>query len=208
MFDPAVFATRAQQIVEAGRFLYGRGWSPATSSNYSARIDAQHIAITASGRHKGQLGAGDVMVVDLNGRPVGNDLKPSAETLLHTAVYQLFPEIGAVLHTHSVCATVLSRLLRDTDVLRLKDYELQKAFPGVMTHEGELCIPIFDNTQDIAALALETQKLLRESPQTPGYLIRGHGLYTWGATMADCLRHVEAMEFLLQCELEMMRLTR
>jgi len=208
VYDPAIFAARAQQIVETGRFLYQQGWSPATSSNYSARIDSGHIAITVSGRHKGQLTHDDVMVVDLEGIAVNSSSKSSAETLLHTVLYAHDPDLGAVLHTHSVNATVFSRMMLDENQARFRDYELQKAFPGVTTHSGELRVPIFDNTQDIAALAEETRAWLQAHPETPGYLIRGHGLYTWGATMADCLRHVEAMEFLITCELEMMRLTR
>ena len=205
MFDVTRYAIAAQSIVDAGRFLYDRGWSPATSSNYSARIDSDHIAITVSGRHKGQLAAGDVMVVDLNGNPVQSNCKSSAETLLHTVLYQVFPDAGAVLHTHSVKATVLSRLIPPGKSLELEGYELQKAFAGVTSHEGRLSIPVFDNTQDIPALAEQTGEWFRAHPEQPGYLIRGHGLYTWGATMADCLRHVEAFEFLFECELETMR---
>lgn len=208
MFDVTRYATAAQSIIDAGRFMYGQGWSPATSSNYSARIDQDHIAITVSGRHKGQLGAGDVMVVDLQGKPVQSDCRSSAETLLHTVLYQVFPEVGAVLHTHSVKATVLSRLLPAGQPLTLEGYELQKAFAGVESHESRLTIPVFDNTQDIPALAQATREWFRNHPEQPGYLIRGHGLYTWGTTMADCLRHVEAFEFLFDCELEAMRARR
>lgn len=205
MFDVTRYASAAESIIEAGRFLYGRGWSPATSSNYSARIDADHIAITVSGRHKGELGAGDVMVVDLAGRPVQSDCRSSAETRLHTVLYQVFPEVGAVLHTHSVKATVLSRLMPAGEPVVLQDYELQKAFSGVSTHEGTVLVPVFDNTQDIDALAEHTRQWFSDHPEQPGYLIRGHGLYTWGRTMADCLRHIEAFEFLFECELETMR---
>ncbi|TYC53315.1 methylthioribulose 1-phosphate dehydratase [Marinobacter sp. BW6] len=205
MFDVTRYAVAADSIVEAGRFLYQQGWSPATSSNYSARIDAEHIAITVSGRHKGQLGAGDVMVVDLAGRPVQSDCRSSAETRLHTVLYEVFPEVGAVLHTHSVKATVLSRLLVPGQPLALAGYELQKAFTGVNTHESVLTVPVFDNTQDIDTLAEQTRTWFQDHPEQPGYLIRGHGLYTWGKSMADCLRHVEAFEFLFECELETMR---
>jgi len=205
VFDVTRYAVAAESIVEAGRFLYQRGWSPATSSNYSARIDDEHIAITVSGRHKGQLGAGDVMVVDLSGQPVQSSCRSSAETRLHTVLYELFPEVGAVLHTHSVKATVLSRLLDPGRALELEGYELQKAFSGVQTHESVLTVPVFDNTQNIDALAGDTKAWFAEHPEQPGYLIRGHGLYTWGNTMADCLRHVEAFEFLFECELETMR---
>nr|WP_241264765.1 methylthioribulose 1-phosphate dehydratase [Marinobacter daepoensis] len=205
VFDVTRYATAAQSVIEAGRFLYDRGWSPATSSNYSARIDAEHVAITVSGRHKGKLATDDVMVVDLHGRAVQSQCKSSAETLLHTVIYRLFPDVGAVLHTHSVKATVLSRLVPPGEALELEGYELQKAFNGVQTHEGRLTIPVFDNTQDIPALAEQTRLWFDEHRAQPGYLIRGHGLYTWGQTMDDCLRHIEAFEFLLECELETMR---
>jgi len=205
VFDVTRYAVAADSIVEAGRFLYRQGWSPATSSNYSARIDAGHIAITVSGRHKGELGAGDVMVVNLAGRPVQSDCRSSAETRLHTVLYEVFPEVGAVLHTHSVKTTVLSRLLSAGQPLTLEGYELQKAFSGVDTHESVLTVPVFDNTQDIEALSEQTRAWFEDNPWQPGYLIRGHGLYTWGKTMADCLRHVEAFEFLFECELETMR---
>lgn len=208
MTDSAIFTTRAQQIVAASHFLYGQGWSPATSSNYSARIDDERIAITVSGRHKGELTQADVMVVDLQGRPVNSTAKSSAETLLHTVLYGWDPAIGAVLHTHSVNATVFSRLLAGESACHFENYELQKAFPGVNSHSGQLRVPVFDNTQDIAALSRHSLEVLKAYPDTPGYLIRGHGLYTWGETMADCLRHVEAMEFLITCELEMMRFNR
>ncbi|UZE97330.1 methylthioribulose 1-phosphate dehydratase [Alkalimarinus alittae] len=206
MFDITRYADASHKIIEAGRFLYANGWSPATSSNYSARIDEQHIAITVSGKHKGALTSADVMVVNLEGSPVQSDCKSSAETLLHSVVYALFPEVGAVLHTHSMSATVLSRWMKGENELCLTDYELQKAFPGYESHESTLTIPIFENTQNIDALAAETKAYFKQNPHIPGYLIRGHGLYTWGNTMADCLRHVEAFEFLLQCELEMRRL--
>ncbi|MAL98884.1 methylthioribulose 1-phosphate dehydratase [Hydrocarboniclastica marina] len=208
MIDVTNYAQAAQALVDAGRFLYGRGWSPATSSNYSARIDAEHIAITVSGRHKGQLKAGDVMVVDLDGRPVQSATRASAETALHTVLYGLFTDIGAVIHTHSLAATVLSRALQDRTEIVLQDYELQKAFPGHETHESQVRLPIFENSQDIASLAEETRQFFAENMEYPGYLIRGHGLYTWGASVEDCLRHTEALEFLLACELEMMRLAR
>lgn len=206
MSDLARFSQAATSIVAAGHFLYAQGWSPATSSNYSERLDDQSIAITVSGRHKGQLTPADVMRVDLDGMPLHSQCRPSAETLLHTALYRQFAQVGAVLHTHSMAATVLSRMLAGTHELVLHDYELLKAFPGVDTHQVSMTIPIFENTQQISELATVASQWLADHPTCPGYLIRGHGLYTWGQTMADCLRHIEAFEFLLNCELQSMRL--
>ncbi len=206
MFDLATYARQAEGLIQAGRFLYSRGWSPATSSNYSARLDDAHIAITVSGRHKGQLTTADIMVVNLDGQPVACNTRPSAETGLHTELYRLFPDVGAVLHTHSVGVTVLTRLLADDTEVVFRDYELQKALCGQTTHEGKVPVRIFDNTQDIPALAAETRAWFSEHPEVPAYFIRGHGLYTWGRDLDECLRHVEALEFLVQCELELIRI--
>ena len=205
MTDKRELLTR--QIIDAGRFLYGRGWSPATSSNYSARLDAERALLTVSGKHKGQLTEDDVLATDLASgtawckHTVGRPLRPSAETLLHTQLYAWRAGIGAVLHTHSVNATVLSRLTAG-DRLLLEDYELQKAFAGVTTHEGQVVVPIFDNDQDIPRLAGQVQQWLDAHPDCVGYLIRGHGLYTWGPQMSDALRQIEAFEFLFECELK------
>ena len=189
------------EIIEAGRFLYARGWSPATSSNYSTRLSASQALLTVSGKHKGQLGPDDVLATDLAGNSLEPGKKPSAETLLHTQLYSWRPDIGAVLHTHSVNATVLSRLTPG-DSIEFEDYELQKAFSGVSTHESRVLVPIFDNDQDIARLAAKVQPWLQAHPDCVGYLIRGHGLYTWGARMSDALHQIEAFEFLFECELK------
>ena len=197
----------SQAIIDAGRFLYDRGWSPATSSNYSARLSSAEALLTVSGKHKGQLTPDDLLAVDMDGRSLEDGKKPSAETLLHTQLYRWRPEIGAVLHTHSVNATVLSRLCL-SDSLVFADYELQKAFSGVATHESQVTVPIFDNDQDIERLASRVQPWLDRHPDCVGYLIRGHGLYTWGAQMRDALRQIEAFEFLFECELKMRMLQR
>lgn len=195
-----------RDVIEAGRFLYGRGWSPATSSNYSARLAADQVLLTVSGKHKGQLGVDDVLATDLAGNSLEPGKKPSAETLLHTQLYAWKAQVGAVLHTHSVNATVLSRLT-EADHLVFEGYELQKAFSGVVSHEFRMLVPIFDNDQDIARLASKVKPWLEAHPDCAGYLIRGHGLYTWGPRMSDALRQVEAFEFLFECELKVRALS-
>ena len=190
-----------EQIIQAGQFLYARGWSPATSSNYSARLSANQVLLTVSGKHKGQLGVDDILATDLQAQSLEPNKKPSAEALLHTQLYNWQSSIQAVLHTHSVNATVLSRLELGSQV-EFTDYELQKAFNGISTHKQPLLVPIFDNDQDMPRLAQQVQQWLDAHPDCPGYLIRGHGLYTWGASMQEALRHIEAFEFLLECELK------
>lgn len=184
------------ELIAAGQFFHTRGWVPATSSNFSARLDAEQILITSSGQHKGYLDENGFLRADLQGVSLEQGKRPSAETGLHTLMYRRDPALGCVLHTHSVNATVLSMQL---DEVVLEGYEVQKALPGVDTHESRLVIPVFANSQDIGALAGEVGGYLDAHPHTVGYLIRGHGLYTWGATVADTQRHIEALEFLFEC---------
>ena len=195
----------AGELITNIRELGQAGWTPATSSNFSERIDAGHVAITVSGRNKARLTEDDLMVVDLDGRPVATELRPSAETLLHTQLYKRFPEIGCVLHTHSRTQTVASRLFAAQGHVRFEGYELQKAFHGNTTHEGAIDLPVFPNTQDMPELAARVDAALDAGPLW-GYLIDGHGLYAWGRTMAEARRHLEAFEFLLGCELDLRRL--
>ncbi|NCA70327.1 MAG: methylthioribulose 1-phosphate dehydratase [Sphingobacteriia bacterium] len=205
MINPTLLQRRSDELAEVGRFCFSRGWLPATSGNLSARLDDRHVAITVSGRHKGELDASGIMVVDLDGRVLSEGLRPSAETELHLMLYRRDPSIGAVLHTHSVHATVLSRLVGDT--LELADYEVMKAWPGVATHATRLALPVFANDQEIGRLAGRVEQALRADPSLPGYLIAGHGLYTWGASVMDARRHIEAFEFLLECETLTRRMT-
>lgn len=195
----------AGEIIVNVRELSALGWTPATSSNFSRRLDERHAAITVSGRDKGKLREADIMVVDMDGRAVRSDHRPSAETLLHTQLYRRFPDVGCVLHTHSKAQTVSSRLFAGAGHVRLEGYELLKAFRGNDTHETALDVPVLPNSQDMPALAAQVDALLDDGPMW-GYLIDGHGLYAWGRDMAEARRHLEAFEFLLGCELELRRL--
>lgn len=216
--DAGLFAARARDIIDAGRFLDAHGWAPATAGNYSARLDAAHLAITVSGCHKGHLGEQDVMVVDLAGQSVGGARKSSAETLLHTQLLADFPAIGAVLHTHSVASTVLSMVDPKRQEIAFAGYELLKVFEGYDTHEATAVVPIFENSQDMTVLSQQVRDYMRRRPPILGtangqagiigYLIRGHGVYTWGADMAAAKRHAEGLEFLFACELERVRIGR
>jgi len=203
---PVDFTAAAGAIVAAGRKLGALGLTPATSSNFSMRLDNGNLAVTVSGRDKGALTPHDVMVVDMQGEPVGTSAKPSAETLLHAQIYARFPEANAVLHTHSRAQTVASRLYARAGVIRFEGYELQKAISGYTTHESQLDLPVFANTQHMPELVAKVGAWIDSGKPLYGYLIDGHGIYTWGRDMAETERHVEAFEFLINCELDLRRL--
>jgi methylthioribulose-1-phosphate dehydratase len=204
--DSMRLAQCAREIAQTGTQLAALGWTPATSSNFSMRLDANHAAITVSGRDKGALGPEDVMVVDMDGQPVGTNARPSAETALHTQVYRRMPEAGAVLHTHSRNQTVASRLFAQAGVVELAGYELLKAFSGYATHDAAMQLPVFPNTQEMPELMTRVDAWLDSGKPLHAYLIDGHGIYTWGRDMAETRRHLEALEFMLACELDLRRL--
>ena len=206
-YDPTRLRHLAGELITNIRELGHAGWTPATSSNFSMRLDERHAAITVSGRNKTRLTESDIMVIDFEGRPVATELRPSAETLLHTQLYKRLPEIGCVLHTHSLVQTVASRLFAPQGHVRFEDYELQKAFAGNTTHDDAMDVPVFANTQDMVELAAKVEAAL-DGQCLWGYLIEGHGLYAWGRDMAEARRHLEAFEFLLACELKMLELKR
>jgi methylthioribulose-1-phosphate dehydratase len=205
-FTPARLAVCAQAIAAAGRKLGAQGLTPATSSNFSMRLDEAHVAITISGRDKGTLSPDDIMVIDNDGQAVGAG-RPSAETLLHTQIYHLYPDANAVLHTHSRTQTVASRLFAAAGVVRLQGYELLKAIAGHTTHATHIDLPVFPNTQEMPELAAQVDAWIRADKPLYGYLIEGHGIYSWGRNMAEAERHIEAFEFLLGCELDLRRLS-
>ncbi|MGH8028117.1 MAG: methylthioribulose 1-phosphate dehydratase, partial [Pseudoxanthomonas sp.] len=173
-YDAELLGRLAGDIIANVRELSQAGWTPATSSNFSERLDDRHAAITVSGRDKGRLTAEDIMVVDFDGKAVGSDHRPSAETLLHTQLYRRYPEIGCVLHTHSPVQTIASRLHAGAGHIRLEGYELLKAFHGNTTHDDSIDVPVFANTQDMPTLAAQVDALLDRKPLW-GYLIDGHG---------------------------------
>ncbi len=194
------------EILAVGRRLDARGLAPATTGNYSVRLNDGRIAVTVSGRHKGRLGAGDVTQIDLDGRAL-EATPPSAEAALHAGVYRLYPDARAVLHVHSVASTTLTRLLPPGSDVVLEGYETLKVLPGVTTHDTRVAIPVFDNSQDMTALAVAVAaRLAKLEPAPPALLLRGHGVYAWGGSVEEAERVIEALELMLACELETLRI--
>lgn len=190
----------ATQLVQCVHFLHQKGFAPATSSNYSFRLPGEpHIHISASGIDKGAFVEEDLMRVDLSGQPIKDSRRPSAETLLHTMIYNRLPEVGCVLHTHTVYNTVLSAIFEEKRNLRLEGFEVLKGLSGIRTHDTQVDVPIFPNSQDMPALAEEIEAHWDDHPEMKGFLLAGHGLYTWGKDIAEAKRHIEVFEFLFEC---------
>jgi methylthioribulose-1-phosphate dehydratase len=202
---PSADPHSVEALAAFGRFASARGWVAATSGNFSSRLDASHALVTRSGIDKGAIGAADVAVVPLAG-PIPAGM--SAETPLHLARYRADAQIGAIVHVHTVASTVLSRAELGAGFVRFTGFEMQKALAGIATHETVVDLPVFANGQDTVALAAAVEARLGGVAAVPGYLLAGHGIYAWGATLTDARRHLEGLEFLLTCTLEERRLQR
>jgi len=194
------FAEAVPALIEIGRRLDARGWAPATSGNYSARLDDGSFAITVSGAHKGRLNPDGIMRVDAAGQGLTAG-KPSAETALHLALYRMFPGTAAVLHGHSPQAVGLSRAASEAGEWVFRGHEMLKAFPGIASHKGEIRLPMVDNSQDMAEIEAAVRPALTVPGAAPVYLIRSHGLYAWGKDLDEAERVFEATEWLIAAEL-------
>jgi len=197
--ESSEFTALASELAALGRAFYARGWAMGTSGNFSAVINREplQIAITASGLDKSNLTADHILQIDAEARVIAGAGRPSAETLLHLAVVRL-RGAGAVLHTHSVWSNILSDTFRGEGGVSIEGYEMLKGLDGVTTHEHREWLPIIENSQDMAALASTVETILNARPTAHGFLLRRHGLYTWGRDLAEAKRHVEIFEFLLE----------
>jgi methylthioribulose-1-phosphate dehydratase len=194
------FPRLARDLAEVGRRFYQRGWVLGTSGNFSAVASARPLTlcITRSAAHKGTLKASDFLPIDERGQVRGRTRgKPSAETLLHLEIVRA-RSAGAVLHTHSVWSTMLSERHANDRGLAIEGYEMLKGLEGVSSHQHREWVPIVANDQDMTRLAPVVREVLRTEPAAHAFLIAGHGLYTWGRTIAEAERHVEILEFLFE----------
>ena len=195
----AHFQNLAEALAEIGRNFYQRGWVFGTSGNFSAVVSERplRLAITPTGLDKGALDPEQFLEIDEAARVIRGNGQPSAETGLHLAIVRACGA-GAVLHTHSLWSTVLSDVFSANGAVTLEGFEMLKGLRGVHTHEHREILPIFENSQDITQLAEQVQALLKRDPAVHGFLLRRHGLYTWGQDLAEAKRHVEILEFLLE----------
>jgi methylthioribulose-1-phosphate dehydratase len=187
-----------------------RHWFPATSGNLSVKLSTPAandenpatgtlspfvFAITSSGKDKSKETPEDFLLVDESAKPVEpTNLKPSAETLIHSEIYRL-TDAGAIFHVHTVNNNLASELFNEQGYVPVQGLELIKAF-NIWEEDAGIKIPILPNYAEIPQIA----DLIEESidPKVPGILLRKHGIYAWGKNEFEAKRHMEAFEFLFE----------
>jgi methylthioribulose-1-phosphate dehydratase len=186
-------------LAELIRKLNQRGWSPATSTNYSFIDDNNQYWVSRSGVDKSSFTEHDFMTIDTSGVGIGSfhGVKPSDETQIHLWIYKNFPDTKVVLHSHGKYPVLISQF--NENFFEVQGYELQKGFKGCKSHLELIQIPIIDNSQEMHSLcaALDAQ---RNSIRHHCFIIAGHGTYAWGASLFEAQRHLETLDYLCECE--------
>lgn len=200
MAEKATAPNLNDELADAGREFYRRGWVLGTSGNFSALLARKplRVVVTASGMEKGKLDETNFLELDDDAEILQGFGKPSAETLIHLTIYRFMPKARSILHTHSVWGTILSDHFFEQGAIEIEGYEMLKGLAGVTTHEHTERVPIVENSQDYVALAHVIENVIRENEGIHGVYLRRHGLYTWGETVADARRHIEIFEFLFE----------
>jgi methylthioribulose-1-phosphate dehydratase len=197
--DTDLLQTVVESLCATARWCYTQGWVPATSGNFSVRVN-ERILITASGLDKGTLTTAGLLEVDGSGQVLSGAGRPSAETGLHLVLYRTRPQASAILHVHTVWNTLISARHAPRGYVPIEGYELLKGLSGVTSHAYIERVPILENSQDYEDLAAQLEMALEAHPHAHGVLLSRHGLYTWGQSVAEARRHLEALEFLFEVE--------
>ncbi|HUE80929.1 MAG TPA: methylthioribulose 1-phosphate dehydratase [Pyrinomonadaceae bacterium] len=194
------FPQIASGIVGTAKAAHACGWMLGTSGNLSAVVnhDPLSLAMSPSGVDKGELIPDQILLIDEHARVISNHAtRPSDESPLHLRIVKE-RGAGAVLHTHSIWSTLLSDLHAGAGGLAISGYEMLKGLEGIRTHEHSEWLPILENSQDMMTLADKIGDVLASHLAAHGFLLRRHGLYSWGKDLAQAKRHVEIFEFLLE----------
>lgn len=185
------------ELCEIATRLDSRLAIPATSSNFSLRSSGRGFLVSRSGKHKRHLNPSDFLLVNMSGiaiAPVAP--KASDETLLHALIYRHCTNVNVVLHCH---APELEKA--SSPGVQFEGHELLKAL-GVPDHKTELSIPVYPNSQDMAALAKKIEqkqfnsKAVHNGPVL--FMLAQHGIYCGWNTLERTEAALEAVLHLLK----------
>ena len=184
----------AKELADCIRLLHHQGHSPATSTNYSFKDDANQLWVSRSGIDKSSCLDTDFITIDAQGKTQVpyEHMTPSAETGIHCAIYQMFPSTKVILHSHDLYSVLLAH---NKNSLHFEGFELQKGFPAVTTHLGVIQIPVFPNSQEMDDI-IKHMESHKEELKYQVFMIEKHGFYTWGTSLFEAKRILESFSYL------------
>ncbi len=194
----------AEELASLVRKLNVSGHNPATSGNYSLKSKTypDYGLVSESGIDKSQFQREHFLPVHYKTREqhpgvLHQKRKASDETAIHLAILDS-STAGCVLHTHFLESLVFADLFPGEAMLYLEGLELLKGLKGINTHETKIALACFENTQDIIGLSERIPSVLKSQENIFGVMLRGHGLYVWGETVAEAKKHLEVLEYLIK----------
>lgn len=193
-----------EKLVTLIQQLNTKGHNLATSGNYSLYCESMgdYVLVSESGIDKANFTQNNFLPVHRHNKEISREShyagrKSSDETAVHLAIYNN-THAGCVLHSHFMESLLFARLHPNKDVITLLGLEMLKAFRGIKSHEESFVFPVFDNTQDMDALSVKLDTVLKSYRQTYAILLRDHGIYVWGKDVQEAKRHLEAFEYIFK----------
>ncbi|GAA3459442.1 methylthioribulose 1-phosphate dehydratase [Saccharothrix longispora] len=173
------------------------GWMRGTSGNLSVVVDRDPLtlAVTVSGKDKGELTADDVVLVDARGTTEDPVRVPSAEAGLHGRIAAV-SGAGAVVHVHALAPVVAAE--RWPGGVELRDLEMLKGFGR--RADDVVTVPVVPNSQDMGVLGDAFEAGFRAD--VPALLVARHGVYVWGDDLLRARHRLECLEWLLRFKVE------
>ncbi|MDO6656546.1 methylthioribulose 1-phosphate dehydratase [Anaerobacillus sp. 1_MG-2023] len=193
---------RWNELADIKDELAARDWFRGTSGNLSIKVSDSPLQflVTASGKDKRKRTKEDFILVDRQGQPIEETLlKPSAETIIHQAIYSK-TDAGCCLHVHTVENNVISELFAGEGEVTFQGLELVKAF-GLWGQNDKVRVPIIENSADLSLLAQDVVHVLKSD--TKAILMRNHGITVWGRNGFEAKKYLEAFEFLFEYHLKL-----
>lgn len=198
-----------KEVYEANMQLPKLGLVTFTWGNVSG-IDREKglFVIKPSGVEYDKLTPDDMVVVNLKGEVVEGDLNPSSDTPTHTVLYNKFPNIGGIVHTHSPWAVSFAEAGIDLPALGTThaDTFYGKVPVSDALTEEEIETAYEKNTGDVIVRTFEERNIDPEA--VPGVLVRQHGPFTWGTTPDKAVYNAKVLEVVAEMDYHALQLTR
>ena len=184
-----------KDVLEANLDLPKYGMVTFTWGNVSA-VDRKRglVVIKPSGVSYENMRAEDMVVVDLDGKTVQGNWRPSSDTATHLVLYREFPSIGGVVHTHSRWATAWAQAERGIPAFGTTHADY---FYGEIPCTRNLSVEEIntDYETNTGLVIVETFKARKIEPKAvPGVLVSGHGPFAWGKDAHDAVHNAVVME--------------
>jgi L-fuculose-phosphate aldolase len=170
-----------QDIVDVGRLIYQKGWVAANDGNISVRLDAERVLCTPTGVSKGMMEPDDLIVCDMKGNKLQGRKERTSEIAMHLTVYNLRPDVRAVVHAHPPVATGFATAGRALN---------EALLPEVIIGLG--CVPLA--AYGLPGTPALTEPMLPLIPKYDAILMANHGAVCYGEDLYRAFFKMETVE--------------